>query len=427
MLDSSGLLYYYSEKAERVGQQPEQSTVNLVTAAVKLGLVDEQGRDVGGGKEPNTSEKAFRIVSPEREYALQAEDAGEAMAWVKVLQSVISCLLSGAYEAEDVEGYMRDLGFGQGAGGAQKGMSPIKRPTHSRDASQDVGKALAVMDLAGGEPATRDGCEFVCTDCGSCPADWASINLVARLCIECSGIHRKLGVHVSKVRSQSLDTKVWDEAMLNLFARFEGGVVNRVWEARVEEAGQKPTSGSSVEDKEAFITLKYVEKAFISPEASAKRHDQELVSLELWSAIERGELVGVYEALVVLEGRPASPRREAKALAASAGCTGSDLNGEDAPLLPTHVHLAAKHGDCDILLLLLLSGKFDMDEVDTSGRSAFTYALWFDRVEAAKMLLKQGAKQVADFDGRSPYEVMRSRREQSLQCASDPELLELLA
>ena len=42
-----------------------------------------------------------------------------------------------------------------------------------------------------------NGC---CVDCGSPDPEWASLNLGVLLCIECSGIHRRLGVHVSKVR-----------------------------------------------------------------------------------------------------------------------------------------------------------------------------------------------------------------------------------
>jgi Arf-GAP/coiled-coil/ANK repeat/PH domain-containing protein len=39
----------------------------------------------------------------------------------------------------------------------------------------------------------------ICADCGASEPDWASLNLGALLCIECSGVHRNLGVHISKV------------------------------------------------------------------------------------------------------------------------------------------------------------------------------------------------------------------------------------
>jgi len=41
----------------------------------------------------------------------------------------------------------------------------------------------------------------VCTECGAPEPDWASLNLGILVCIECSGVHRNLGVHISKVRS----------------------------------------------------------------------------------------------------------------------------------------------------------------------------------------------------------------------------------
>lgn len=39
----------------------------------------------------------------------------------------------------------------------------------------------------------------VCAECNAHEPDWASLNLGILLCIECSGVHRNLGVHISKV------------------------------------------------------------------------------------------------------------------------------------------------------------------------------------------------------------------------------------
>ncbi|TYI96048.1 hypothetical protein E1A91_D01G042200v1 [Gossypium mustelinum] len=38
----------------------------------------------------------------------------------------------------------------------------------------------------------------VCAECNAHKPDWASLNLGILLCIECSGVHRNLGVHISK-------------------------------------------------------------------------------------------------------------------------------------------------------------------------------------------------------------------------------------
>ncbi len=55
-----------------------------------------------------------------------------------------------------------------------------------------------------------------CFDCGDKLIDhWASLNNAVFLCINCSGIHRGFGTHISFVRSVNLDA--WTDEYVNRF------------------------------------------------------------------------------------------------------------------------------------------------------------------------------------------------------------------
>lgn len=44
-----------------------------------------------------------------------------------------------------------------------------------------------------------------CVECNDKDPEWASVNLGVFMCIRCSGIHRNLGTHISRIKSLLLD------------------------------------------------------------------------------------------------------------------------------------------------------------------------------------------------------------------------------
>ena len=98
-----------------------------------------------------------------------------------------------------------------------------------------------------------------CADCGMADPDWASINLGILVCIECSGVHRNLGSHISKVRSLDLDS--WSAINVKTLENIGNTKANAYWERNMG-AGVKPGPGSSRETKVNFIKSKYCLKSF---------------------------------------------------------------------------------------------------------------------------------------------------------------------
>ncbi|WEW60102.1 hypothetical protein PRK78_005587 [Emydomyces testavorans] len=107
-----------------------------------------------------------------------------------------------------------------------------------------------------------------CADCGSSSkVEWVSINLGIVLCIECSGIHRSLGTHISKIRSLTLDIHSFSNDIVEILLQIGNRVSNMVWEALLDPE-LKPTPQSTRDQRLKFITAKYGERAYIRPLSS---------------------------------------------------------------------------------------------------------------------------------------------------------------
>ncbi|XP_053807198.1 arf-GAP with coiled-coil, ANK repeat and PH domain-containing protein 2 isoform X3 [Vidua macroura] len=184
-----------------------------------------------------------------RSCMLQADSEKLRQAWIKAVQTSIAT----AYREKGDESEKQEKKSSPSTGSLESGSETKEKLLKGESALQRV------QCIAG---------NAACCDCGLADPRWASINLGITLCIECSGIHRSLGVHFSKVRSLTLDS--WEPELLKLMCELGNDVINRIYEAKLEKVGvKKPHSGSQRQEKEAYIRAKYVERKFVEKQAAS--------------------------------------------------------------------------------------------------------------------------------------------------------------
>ncbi|XP_072890808.1 stromal membrane-associated protein 2-like [Hemitrygon akajei] len=98
-----------------------------------------------------------------------------------------------------------------------------------------------------------------CADCGSRGPRWASWNLGVFLCIRCAGIHRNLGVHISRVKSVTLDQ--WTPEQIQSIQEMGNSKARVLYEAYLPDDFKRPQADQSVE---SFIRDKYEKKKYFN-------------------------------------------------------------------------------------------------------------------------------------------------------------------
>ncbi|CAJ0931057.1 unnamed protein product [Ranitomeya imitator] len=277
---------------------------------------------------PNADEKkCFDLISHNRTYHFQAEDEQDYIAWISVLTNSKEEALNMAFHD-----------------GQSTGESSL----------EDLSKAIIedVQKTAGNE---------ACCDCGSADPTWLSTNLGILTCIECSGIHREMGVHISRIQSLELDKLGTSELLL---AKNVGNnSFNEIMEGNLPSPSPKPTSSSDMTARKEYITAKYVEHKFCRRMCSSGAEKQS----ELLEAVKSRDLLAliqVYaEGVEILE--PLSP-------------------GE------TALHFAVRTADHTSLPLVdfLVQNCGNLDKPTGKGHTALHYCCIYNKPECLKLLLR---------------------------------------
>ena len=251
-----GGTFYYLNEAEYY--QPKH-VVNVLTCAARPWS-------------KSSLDFCFELISPTRTYVYQAESEYEMKAWVVVFANSTEHLL---------------------------GQQQTRSDTNALDSKLNVSVLEQQKRVKAGllSQLRRDNC--YCAECSLRDPDWASINLGIMICIVCSGIHRSLGVHVSKVRSMTLDD--WDTELLDMMVGIGNDKSNSVYEGALDDIGHssqsvrggdaahsKPSANSSREEKEEFIQMKYVRRAFLSKQMLHLCGD----GARMWQACESDDDIG---------------------------------------------------------------------------------------------------------------------------------------
>eukprot|EP01125_Pyxidicula_operculata_P021261 TRINITY_DN8118_c0_g1_i1.p1 TRINITY_DN8118_c0_g1~~TRINITY_DN8118_c0_g1_i1.p1 ORF type:complete len:1058 (+),score=273.96 TRINITY_DN8118_c0_g1_i1:183-3176(+) len=272
-----------------------------------------------------------------------------------------------------------------------------------------------------------------CVDCQKSDPTWASINLGALVCIDCSGIHRSLGVHITQVRSLTLDSL--DPEIIKMFELMGNKNVNKIFHPSVvgstlaspmnnnslssspihsipptissptisskystsplPSVSEKYSSLNSQKDSQyEYITNKYVKKLYV------QRFQPNNIQELLIKSVKQGRVMNVLK----LIAQNANPNQLSTVNLPSV-LQSNSTTSNNGPVQMTSLHVATLIPKNGVTMVALILNNANVDAKDTNGQTPLHYAAIHSLTPSIAILLKYGASyNVTDNFGKTPLD-----------------------
>lgn len=366
-----------------------------------------------------SSLKEFQIVSPGQRglghgggvYELMADTEEEAASWIQVIR-------------DQIEGSLTKTLLPESSSSSGSSNSAVYAPVSS--ASLLVPSAATIQQLR--------SLNSFCVDCGAANPEWASLNLCIMMCIDCSGVHRNMGSHISKVRSIKLDK--WSSVSIELMLHIGNEKSNSIWESKFHQpesshnkhnAIKKKTlcSTSSREERNTFIREKYVDRVFLHPIVDVGAANRVKSAGVFLRAAEKGDVLKILGCIaaaidvnVALEAHEVEslvrkPSNKSQAISSRSGS--AQNNNHNKKISSSNGSNGTIH-DSGSNTSTTISSSHQSDDGNTlAGKTALAICCKNGHKLCVELLLQNNASMdIMDNDGLTPLELAMIERHQQI-------------